>query len=56
MSAAMVALFLGLGSGAWIYSRIYGRTGGNSKSALLTGGLCGAAIFLISFIIFLAIL
>lgn len=51
MPVFMVALFLGLGSGAWIYSKMYSRTGGNSKSALVTGGLSGAVIFLLGLLI-----
>jgi hypothetical protein len=51
MSAVGIALLLGLGSGAWIYSRIYSRTGGNTKSALLTGLGCGAGVAVVAFIL-----
>jgi hypothetical protein len=51
MSALGIALLLGLGSGAWIYSRIYNRTGGNTTSSLVTAGICGAAIALVVFIL-----
>jgi hypothetical protein len=51
MGALGIALLLGLGGGAWVYSRFYSRTGGNSKSSLITGALCGGAIALVSFII-----
>lgn len=51
MGSVGIALLVGLGSGAWIYSKFYSRTGGNSKSALITGAACGAGIALVIFIL-----
>lgn len=51
MPAVGIAILIGLGSGAWIYSRIYNRTGGNAKSSLTTAGISGAAIALVVFIL-----
>lgn len=51
MSLLGIALLFGLGAGAWIYSRIYNRTGGNSKSSLITAIISGAAIALVLFML-----
>ncbi len=56
MSAFVVALFLSLGTGAWVYSKTATRTGGNTKSALTMAGVVGGGVFIIGFIIFAIIL
>ena len=57
MSNFMIAFFLGLGSGVWIYSKMYNRTGGNGSSAATVAGLGGFTLFLLTLLImsFLAI-
>lgn len=42
MSNFVIALFFGLGSGAWVYNKIYRKTGGNTKNSLLVAGIAGA--------------
>ncbi len=47
MSDFLVAMFLGVGSGAWAYSFTYHRTGGNTKNSLIIAGVCGGIIFFV---------
>ena len=35
MSDFVIALLFGIGSGGWIYSKMYHRTGGNQKPTLI---------------------
>lgn len=51
MSLLGIALLFGMGAAAWIYSRIYNRTGGNAQSSLITAIICGAAISLVLFLL-----
>jgi hypothetical protein len=51
MGAFGIALLLGLGGGAWIYSKIYNRTGGNTSASVTTAAICGVAATIIVFIL-----
>jgi hypothetical protein len=51
MGAFGIALLLGLGGGAWVYSRIYNRTGGNGSASIATAAICGVAIVIILFLL-----
>lgn len=46
MSNAMIGLLTGLGLAAWVYSKMYRRTGGNTQNALVVAGLVGFLAFL----------
>ncbi len=51
MSNLLISLFLGVGAGTWIYSKMYNRTGGDNKSALTIAGLGGFTLFFLMLII-----
>lgn len=51
MGPFLISLLVGLGAGAWVYSKFMNRTGGNTKSSLITAGICGGAIMVTLFII-----
>lgn len=51
MSNVMIAAFFGLGAGAWIYSKMYSRTGGNNQSAITVAGLGGFTLFIMFLIV-----
>jgi len=46
MSEVMIAFLLGLGASAWVYNKMMRQTGNNNTSSLVTGGVCGAVLFL----------
>lgn len=46
MSDILIAFLAALSSGAWIYSKMYRSTGGNTKSSLIIAGASGLVIFL----------
>lgn len=48
----LVALIGAIGAGAWAYSKANRRTGGNTTSALLVGGVAG----IFAFIVFISLL
>jgi hypothetical protein len=41
MSNGLVAFMMGIGVATWVYSKMYGRTGGNSQSAGIVAGIAG---------------
>jgi hypothetical protein len=47
MNNTTIGILFGLGFGAWIYSKVYRSTGGNSKSAILVAGGAGLVAFLL---------
>ncbi len=51
MSNTIVALLLGIGLGAWVYSKVQRKTGGNTQSALIVAGASGATAFVLMWIV-----
>lgn len=45
-SNAMVAFLAAIGSGAWVYSKMFRQTGGNTTNALVVAGGIGLVVFL----------
>jgi len=56
MSQNVIAFLFALGCSAWIYNKFYQTTGGNTKTALISAGLSGAAIFVLFWLILSMIL
>lgn len=51
MGPFLISLFAALGAGAWAYSYLQQRTGyGNSKNAILGGGLVAVGVFIIFYL------
>jgi hypothetical protein len=48
MSNLLIAFLLSVGSGGWIYGKMYRSSGGLSKQALIVAGVSGVVILLIS--------
>lgn len=46
MSDILIAFLMALSAGAWIYSKIYRSTGGNTKNSLIVATASGLVIFL----------
>ncbi|MDQ3158548.1 MAG: hypothetical protein M3P98_00205 [bacterium] len=46
MSNLLFAFLIGLPVGVWVYSKMYRRTGGESKSAITVGAGIGILAFL----------
>lgn len=51
MSNFMIALLAGAGSGAWVYSKIYRKTGGNSQHSVVVGIAAGVFVLVVMLII-----
>lgn len=51
MSNFMIALLLGAGIGAWVYSKVMRSSGNNTKSALTVGGVTALLVFLLVLIL-----
>jgi len=51
MSNFLIALLVSVGSGTWIYNKMFSRTGGNTKSALTVAGVSGGLLFVAVLII-----
>ena len=51
MSNIMVALLMTLGASAWIYNKMYNRTGGITQNALAAAAVSGVAIFVFMLIV-----
>lgn len=49
MGEGVIALFIALGSGAWIYNKMYPRTGGQTNNAWVVAGVCTLVIFIIAY-------
>ncbi len=47
----MVAIFAGLGIGAWVYSKVMRSTGNNTQNALIVAGMTGGLAFIIMLMI-----
>lgn len=43
----MIALLVGLGASAWIYSKMMRKTGGITQSALIVAAIGGVFVFLV---------
>ncbi len=52
----LVAFFVGLGFGTWVYTKIIRSTGGNTKSALTVAGISGLGAFVVIYLLALAFL
>jgi hypothetical protein len=44
-SNVTIGILFGLGVAAWVYSKVQRRSGGNTKNALIVGGLVGVLAF-----------
>lgn len=55
MSDTLIAFLAALGAGAWVYSKMYRSTGGNTKNALVAAGGAGLLLFLAALTILKAI-
>jgi len=47
LSNLTIALFLGAGTGAWIFAKMMRHTGNNTKSSIIVAIVSGALILLI---------
>jgi hypothetical protein len=52
MNNTLVAIFFGIGFGGWIYYQLMRRTGGNTKSALISAVLAGLVGFFVIYTLF----
>lgn len=50
-SYTVIALIIGVGSGAWLYGRFQRSTGNNTKSSVISATVSGAVIFVILWIL-----
>lgn len=51
MPNVVVAFLLAAGGGAWSYTKINAKTGGNTQNALVVGGVVGALLFVVMMIV-----
>jgi len=42
-----IGILMGLGFGAWVYSKIYRSSGGNTKNALIVAACAGVAAMVV---------
>lgn len=47
MSNLFIGFIAGAGIGAWVYSKMYRSTGGNTQNALIVAGCAGLAALVI---------
>lgn len=47
LSGTVIGIFAGLAAAAWIYSYMDRKTGGNTKTAGITAGAAGFAVFIV---------
>ena len=53
MPTFLIALFVALGGGTWIFTKVQRTTGGaDPKQSMLFGGIAGVILFILVFIIF----
>lgn len=52
MSTFLIGLFVAAGAGAWAYSKIQRRTGGNTQTSLMMAGIAAVLAFLFIVIVF----
>lgn len=51
MGPFLTSLFVAVGAGTWIYTRLQQRTGyGNSQNAIVGAGLAAAGLFLVMYL------
>ncbi|HLB66494.1 MAG TPA: hypothetical protein VJJ78_02790 [Candidatus Saccharimonadales bacterium] len=51
MGSFWIAFLAGIGSSGWVYSKTQRKTGGNTKSSVITAGVCGIAVFIVLWIL-----
>lgn len=51
MSNVMIAILFALGAGAWVYSKMYRRTGGNNKNAIIIGASVSLLVFVATIVL-----
>lgn len=51
MNNVTIALLVGIGFSAWVYSKVYRSTGGNNKSSIIVAGSSGFILFLFVLIV-----
>jgi len=52
MSAGIIALFVGLGGGAWVYNKLQRQSGsGNGQNSLIGAAVVGVILFIVVFTI-----
>ena len=53
MSTFVIGLFVAIGGGAWVFSKLQRSTGGaDTKQSLLFSGIAGALLLILTFIVF----
>ena len=52
LSGFVVGIMFALGAGAWVYSKVYRSTGGNTSNALIVAAIAGGAAFLLTLTLF----
>lgn len=50
-SNALIGLFAAAGAGAWLYSKLYRRTGGNNGQAIMFAGIGAGIVWLLVIIV-----
>jgi len=51
MPNVLIALLMAVGVTAWVYSKMYRRTGGNTQNAMISAGLVGFLVFVAAIVI-----
>lgn len=46
LSNVMVGFLAGIGSAAWVYSKMQRQTGGNTQNSMIVAGIAGLGAFL----------
>ncbi len=49
MSNGIIAFLMAIGVSAWVYSKFYRRTGGNTQSAVTGAAVVGIVVFILMF-------
>ena len=52
MPTYVIGLFVALGGGAWVFSKLQRTTGGQTQTSLLFAGIAGFILFLFTIIVF----
>lgn len=55
MNNVVVALLFGIGSGGWVYARVYRKTGGNRQNSIIAAVAVGLVLLIILLMILNAI-
>ena len=44
----MIAGLVAVGAGAWVFSKVVRRSGGNMQTTLISAGFCGLIVFVVA--------